>query len=301
VFSRSRVRGIAMATARPWRLGGAFPPLLLLAASLGARLLAPCSAYTVEELKKADHSVGMKLAVEEDDIEVLKGMLTFYLEEQKVDLKDLCSSHSNIFHYADYTPLHYACLLNRDEHIRLLVEAGCPNDLETASGIRPLHAAAKEGSAVSAKVLLQGGADPRQLASERVVHNNDVPQRGHENMNAATLAAQAGHVAVLRALQESGHGPALRERDLNGEVSSSGWAPIHYAASKGHRDAFHFLTFEVGWGSAPAERSEVAAAAPPGSAHRREVEELAALEGAAFEAAKDRHFAEMARRAVGEL
>jgi len=267
--------------------------------ALGTLSFDGVAAYTVEELIKADHSIAMKLAVEEDRIEVMEGVLQVFKDVRKIPLSELCTSHSNIFHYADYTPLHYATLLNRGEHIRLLIQAGCSPDLETDTGMSPLHAAADEGSDVSVKVLLENGANPAKMSEERIINNNDVPRRGFGNMNAATMAAKKGHVAALRALQEFGGAAAetLTARDFNGLMSERGWAPLHYAVSKGHRDAYRFLAFEVGWGSL--DKAEVVAAAD--AAHRAEVEALAKMEGSEFEKQRERYLAEVAKKAGAEL
>jgi len=259
----------------------------LLAVGSCALVFRTTCAYTVEELIRADHSVAVKLGVEEDRIEVLHGVLHEFLQNRKEPLEELCTSHTNIYHYADYTPLHYACLLDRDEHIRVLVKAGCSVELETDTGVRLLHAAAKEGSSKSFRTLLELGAGPMREAQE--------------HMTAATLAAKLGHVAVLRAHKEFGGEAerALHQRDLNGAVSARGWAPIHYAASSGNRDSLNFLAFEAGALAALDDLAELIAATAPDL--RPDVEVLVGLEVAEFENRRGKYLAELARKAGNEL
>jgi len=260
------------------------------------------TAYNFKDLAGADHSVGMKLAVEEETPEVLRSLVREYLTVQKVDPRDLWTARTNIFQYADYPVVHYACLLEeRGEHLRVLLESGGPTEAETDSGVRPLHVAAKHGSVGALKVLLEAGADPRQQAQERVVHNNDVRLPGYDGMTAATMAAKAGQLEVLRSLLDAGGAAAesLLERDGNPSVGEGkGWAPIHYAVSKDESEVVHFLIFEVGWGEISA--AEVAEAAPTPKL-RSEVLLLGRTDSAEFQARRDKYLMQQAKRAGSEL
>mmetsp|Transcript_30425 Transcript_30425/g.95920 ORF Transcript_30425/g.95920 Transcript_30425/m.95920 type:complete len:271 (-) Transcript_30425:52-864(-) len=262
---------------------------------LHARILC-LAGYSLEELSRADHSIGMKLAVEDGPPDLVRDLLREYLEVQKVDPNELWTARTNIFHYADFPILHYACMLpDREEEVGVLLEAGAPADYEADSGMRPLHSAAEHGSAGAVKLLLRAGVNPRQPASERAVNNNDARKTGFDGMTAATLAAKHGHVEVLRALLDSGGAAAgtLTERDGNMEVGAYGWAPIQYAVHHRLRAVTDFLTFEVGWGSIGA--ADVLRAAP--SEDRGELDPVSE----AFAARRDQYLKEQARKTGGEL
>lgn len=218
--------------------------LALAAAGAAVR---PAVAYTLEGLKKAHHSVGMKLSVEEEDEGViLQGLIEEHLRLNPVPggAEELWRATTNIFHYADYTIVHYACLLDRDKHLRVLLDAGAPMNSETGSGVKPMHAAARAGSVRSARLLLDRGAPCCEAMDEKTVRNNDARSGGLHGMLPAHLAAQEGKVEFLRFLQAlPGQArESLRSRDENGKC------PLHYAVNKAKQDAVLFLTFEVGWG-----------------------------------------------------
>lgn len=270
--------------------------LLLLVALLPSAVGA--YEYTVEELKDADHSIAIKLAIEEDHTDVLEGLLKIFIHDKGESVQEICSSHSNIYHYADYNPLHYAALLDRDVHIKLLVDAGCDPDMEAGGGMTPLVAAAEQGSPRSARTLLETGANPKKTAHEKVVRNNDAQHRGFEGMTPACMAAKTGKVEVLQVLKDFGGAAAasMLERDMNGH-DSQGWAPLHYAVNKGHRDAYRFLVFEVGWGDVPKE--EVIEAASTQA--KADVKKLAGLGPEEFEQQREKWLRKQAKKAGLEL
>mmetsp|Transcript_74632 Transcript_74632/g.205774 ORF Transcript_74632/g.205774 Transcript_74632/m.205774 type:complete len:281 (-) Transcript_74632:1-843(-) len=256
--------------------------------------------YSLKELAGADHSIGMKLAVEEEGPELLKALVREYLAVQRVDPADLWTARTNIYQYADFPIVHYACLLSdREKHLQVLLEAGAPPDAEADTGMRPLHVAAEHGSAGAVRALLEAGVDARGPVFERTVHNNDARQTGYNGMTAATLAARGGHLEALRALLDAGGAAAasLADRDVNPEVPDGGWAPIQYAAKSGKWALIDFLTFEVGWGDIGA--ADVLRAA--------RLEDRAVLEllsrplSQEFQAQRERYLRDKAKKSSNEL
>lgn len=73
------------------------------------------------------------------------------------------------------------------ESVRLLVEAGAPIDPQQQEGWTPLHAAVHQGSLDMTRYLLEHGADPN-------IHNE-------KGKSAIGLAADEGHVAILKLLK----------------------------------------------------------------------------------------------------
>lgn len=213
----------------------------------------------------------------------------------------------NIYHYADYHPMHYACLLDRDEHIRLLVSIGCDRDLPAPTGVPPLHVAGEEGNAKSFKTLLELGADPAKVAFEEVVRNNDAPHRGFDGMTVATLAASYDKFEVIKILKEFGGAAAemLTKRDLNGGMDPNGWSPLQYAAWKGHRTMYQWLIFEVGWGDSVTKAEVIKAvtskAAGATSKDVKWLKEIAALDEEGFEARREEWLMAAANIAGKEL
>jgi len=284
--------------------------LRFLPSLLGSALLLTVSVaddYTVDELIRADHSIATKLGLEEDNAAVLKGVLDHFINVKKQPLEQLCTSQTNIYHYADYHPMHYACLLDRDEHIRLLVSVGCDKDLPAPTGVPPLHVAAEEGSAKSFKALLELGADPTQVAYEQIVRNNDAPHRGFDGMTVATLAASYDKIEVVKLLRDFGGAAAamLTKRDLNGGMDPNGWSPLQYAAWKGHRSMYQWLIFEAGWGDSVTKAEVLKAATTTGAgATSKDVKllkELAALDDEGLEARREEWLINLASIAGKEL
>jgi len=263
--------------------------------------------YTVEELIRADHSIATKLGLEEDNAEVLKGVLDHFINVKKQTAEQICTSQTNIYHYADYHPMHYACLLDRDEHIRVLVSIGCDTDLPAPTGVPPLHVAAEEGNAKSFKTLLELGADPTKVAFEETVRNNDAPHRGFDGMTVATLAASYDKLEVIKLLKEFGGAAAeiLTKRDLNGGMDPNGWSPLQYAAWKGHRTMYQWLIFEVGWGDSVTKAEVIKAvtskAAGATSKDVKLLKELAALDEEGLEARREEWLMKAASIAGKEL
>merc|ERR1740121_566893 len=255
--------------------------------------------YSVEELSQTHHSIAMKLAVEEDNTDVLKGVIDHFANVKKVPIEELCTSQTNVYHYADYHPMHYACLLDRDEHLRHLVTAGCDKNLEAPTGVTPMHAAAEEGNTKSIAMLLELGADPKKVAFEQIVRNNDSPHRGFDGMTSATLAADHDKLEVLKIFKEFGGAAAeaLQQRDLNGKKDEKGWTPLHYAVSKGHRNMYQYLIFEVGWGNL--SKAEIVDAAASGE--RKLVSELAQLSASALEERRVKWLVDEANRLGNDL
>lgn len=263
--------------------------------SVGPPTLLRVSAYTVRELAGVDHAIGMKLAVEEDSHELLHELVQEYLVTQRVSPSRLWTAHTNIHQYAEYQIMHYACLLPaREKHLQIMLDSGAPKDHQTASGFRPLHVAAHHGTAEALKVLLLADADATAPVAEGDIHTN------FAGMTPATLAARAGHVAILQALHQVG-GKASRtllQRDSSEQANGAGWAPVHYAASHSRNSMLHFLTFEVGWGDANTE--DVLAAAAAGQ-KVEEIKVLGDVESVAFRERRERYLLEQARIQSNEL
>lgn len=249
--------------------------------------------YTLEELSGAHYAVAIKLGVEEDHDDVLEGLLKLNVEEKGIPIEKLCTCQTNIFHYADYFPMHYAALLDRDTHLAILAKAGCGVDSEAPSGIRPLHAAAEHGSLNSIKALLELGADPLKTAHEMVVRNNDAAHRGFDGQTAATLAAEHGKLDILKHLKEVGGDAAksLVQRDLNGKMGPEGWSPIQYALHMGERVVWKWLLFEVGWSIA--DKEEVVNSAKDSEAS--EIRALSSLNDAEMEKARQKWLNDLAK------
>lgn len=123
-------------------------------------------------------------------------------------------------------------------------------DLEapTGSGATPLHTAARYGSVDVLQILLEKGAIIDKMDNE-----NDTPlsiacSRGHqdyvamliENGANALTKSKAGRTIVQQALEQESINFIIvlellqsgRDRRIN-ELSSLGWAPLHYAAVEG--------------------------------------------------------------------
>lgn len=257
--------------------------------------LLAAAEYTVEELKRGQPYIGLKLAVEEDNLEVINGLLHEYIVVQKLDKDQLFSFHTNIFKYTDYTALHYACAIpDREGHIKALLEYGAGVDRMADTGVLPIHVAAHHGLSSAAKVLLEAGAQVRQVT--------------RSGMTPATIAARDGELGFLRFLHDYSAEAqlTLRERDSNLVMGERGWAPIEYAVRAGKTDVIKFLTFEVGWGDVSTQ--DVVDAATERVADRRateeyvkEMQDLGRPESAEFEAKQEAYLREQVRASSTEL
>mmetsp|Transcript_62689 Transcript_62689/g.123951 ORF Transcript_62689/g.123951 Transcript_62689/m.123951 type:complete len:237 (+) Transcript_62689:1-711(+) len=236
----------------------------------------------------------MKLAVEEDSHELLNELVKEYLVTQRVDPSRLWTTHTNIHQYAEYPITHYACLLPaREKHLQVMLDAGAPIEQQTLSGFRPLHVAAHHGTVEALRVLLLADADATVPVVEGDIHTN------FAGMTPATLAAQAGHVAILQALHQSGGraSQTLLRRDSNAQADGVGWAPVHYAASGSRQSMLRFLAFEVGWGDASTEGVLAAASGQL----VEEINVLGDVDSAAFREWRERYLLEQHKRQGNEL
>jgi ankyrin repeat protein len=64
------------------------------------------------------------------------------------------------------TPLHVACINNKEDVVRFLLEKGCSANLKDNDGTSPLQYALMGGRIAIAKLLLQYNADPKQVDSD---------------------------------------------------------------------------------------------------------------------------------------
>ncbi len=115
------------------------------------------------------------------------------------------------------TPLHIAVELGKPEMVQLLMLKGADKDAKDGNGWTPLHTAALANQATSAQALLAGGADVSIRCDTR-------------NMSVVHLAAQKGHVDILRAVIE--HGADVEATDDDQATA------LHYCAEA---EAIDFL------------------------------------------------------------
>ena len=115
---------------------------------------------------------------------------------------------------------------NRDEVVRVLVEAGYPVDATDEIGFTGLMEAAREGAPLAVAAFIAAGADVDHVAEPSGL-----------SMTPMHLAAIGGSVPVINALIEAG-------ADLDGQ-DTDGATPLMWAAAEGQRTSI-FLLIEAG-------------------------------------------------------
>ncbi len=86
----------------------------------------------------------------------------------------------------DFTPLHYAAYLGREEVALELIKSGANVQAKTKNGRTPLHMAAIGGRARMARILIENGADPR-VKDNFYVTPLSLARRYHEDKHATRL------------------------------------------------------------------------------------------------------------------
>jgi ankyrin repeat protein len=118
------------------------------------------------------------------------------------------------------TALHWAAQLNREDLVKLLVEAGANPNAKTRYGIAPLTLACTNGSAAIVELLLAHKADP-------TVANN-------EGATALMTCARTGNVDAMRPL-------IVRGANVNAVEGFRGQTALMWAASENNAEAVTML------------------------------------------------------------
>ncbi|KAL8415662.1 hypothetical protein RB596_006317 [Gaeumannomyces avenae] len=144
-------------------------------------------------------------------------VVQFLLENQQVS-----STLLKARNFAGHTPLYNAAFCNRVDLVDYMIQKGSEVDSSNHEGETPLMAAAKKGHSLMVRRLLDAGAHVARLT---------VPGN-----SAWHFASREGKIEVLRVLLER-----MADKSLLNKHNLEGFAPIHMAANKGHRESVAFL------------------------------------------------------------
>ncbi|XP_064633189.1 ankyrin-2-like [Lineus longissimus] len=129
-------------------------------------------------------------------------------------------------------PLHVAVQNGSKEAFEILLLAGCETNIKTNQGITALILAAEHGHVEMARALIASGCDVQ--ASCTVVDSADVESY---NVTAIHQAAEFGHVKILKMLIHAGASVNITQS----YEGRSGITPLHCAALTGKADVVPIL------------------------------------------------------------
>lgn len=176
------------------------------------------------------------------------GVVELLLRKDNIALEARC--------VAGLTMLHYACLYDKTEIVRLLLANGCDIEAETIGDQRrPVHIAAASASVGLLNLLCDKGAslEARNAMGDRALcvacrqgraaavqgllqRGSPLYQRFGNQLHKDSplcLAAMGGHFAVVSLLLQ--HGASVHQGD------ETGWQPARYAAYYGHPKVLELL------------------------------------------------------------
>lgn len=137
-------------------------------------------------------------------------------------------------------PLHLACVFGNHRAVRALLEAGADYDAEYMTNA-PLHYAALTGNEVIANMLLSAGADPDKKTSEGLTplhlacarYDSDAQEAKDSEFTNAVFNGQSGRICIVRLL--------LTYRADPNAVSEDMLTPLMQAAQGGLTEAVEIL------------------------------------------------------------
>ncbi|XP_044754652.1 NF-kappa-B inhibitor cactus [Coccinella septempunctata] len=140
------------------------------------------------------------------------------------------------------TPLHIAVSRRLTSIVRLLIIAGARPGPRNLSGDSPLHIAARLGDLDCCKAILYPvqSQEREQMVlrySAQLYTTYDVEQWNHEGRTCLHVAAQYGHIEILRHLVWFG-------ADVNAGDGTQGLTALHYAVIRKDINLLSFLLYE---------------------------------------------------------
>ncbi|XP_030345975.1 ankyrin repeat and SOCS box protein 3 [Strigops habroptila] len=158
----------------------------------------------------SDRCSAVGLAAREGNVKVLRKLIK---QGYSIDVPD----------NRGWVPIHEAAARDSSECLRLLVRAAPSDDYvnsKTFEGMSALHLAARRGSLESIRVLLEAGADPNDITTERTTP--------------LFLAVENGHAGTVTFLLQHG-------ANVQGPHSLSGWNSLHQASLQECTDIMQML------------------------------------------------------------